>query len=302
MLHIYAATQHLQRSRSTVELAEELGLSRFMIGRMVRRALDDGLVEVRATVTDPIDVDLSNELARKYGLTSAFAVQAPVHQLELVRTAIADIAARLVTEIVEEDDVIGMGSGRTILEMCRRINEIPRCDIVQLTGVATSDSNESLRSVMTFGSIARGRMFPLHAPLVTTAAGATRILTTQPAVRQALKRVEQVNKAVMTLGGWPHGSLLAKQMRDMGEEDILKDTRIVAEIGTTLLDIDGNEVDVLAGRMIGIRTDQLRGIPVKVIVGGGPGKEQAVVSVLRAGLADHLVTDVETAHLALRMG
>ncbi len=296
---IYVAIQHLEHDRSTVEIAEELGISRFMVGRMIKRARDEGLIEVVPKMIDPIDISLSNALASKFRLQAAYAVVPPTETLEQTRSTIASFAAKVLAETVEEDDTVGLAAGRTILEMCENISEMPTCDIVQLTGVATSDANESMHAVMTLSSIARGRMYPLHAPFVTTDAGAGEAIAAQPGVKQALSRMDNLDKAVLSVGGWPNDALLAQQVRELGEFEEVTAAGVVAEIGTTLLDADGNPVDVLCGRMVGISTEQLRRIPTKLVVAGTEGKHRAILAALRAGLVDVLVTDMHTARFAL---
>lgn len=296
---VYAALQHLQHNRSTVDIAEEMGVSRFSVGRMVQRARNAGLFEVQPRMSDPIDPALSLALANHFGLSSAIAVLAPIYEIEQTRAVVASITAKLLGQLVEEDQVIGLCSGRTIIEMCQLVREVPVCDVVQLTGIATTDAGESLRAVMTLSSIARGKMYALHAPMVTTSAAAGSIIASQPSVRESLGRMDRLDMAVLTIGGWPDSSMLAHQVSLMGELGDLMEAGVVAEVGTTLLDAEGRELSVFEGRFIGISTSQLDKIPLKIMIGGGPGKESAVVAALKSGLADILVTDVRTARFAL---
>ena len=296
---VYAALQHLQHNRSTVDIAEEMGVSRFSVGRMVQRARDAGLFEVQPRMPDPIDPALSLALATHFGLSSAIAVIAPIYDVEQTRAVVASITAKLLGQLVQEDQIIGLSSGRTIIEMCQLVREIPVCDVVQLTGIATTDAGESLRAVMTLSSIARGRMYALHAPMVTTSAAAGTVIASQPSVRESLGRMDGLDLAVLTIGGWPDSSMLANQVNLMGDLADLMEAGVVAEVGTTLLDAEGRELSMFEGRFTGISTRQLARIPSRIMIGGGPGKERAVVAALKSGLADVLVTDVRTARFAL---
>ncbi len=298
--HAYAAIEYLLHNRSSSDIAEELGVSRFMVGRMVRRAKLDGLVEIRARLSDPIDVALSGALTQRFALTSAFAVVCALDEPEHVRVELAKVAAKVVPESIEKGDVVGLAAGRTILEMSRRITALPHCEIVQLHGAATTDSNEALRAGFTLGSIARGKLHTLYAPLLTSDAAAARMITSQPAIRQALKKMQTINTAVLSIGGWPANSLLLEQLKAHRESDaFLKKWNVVAEMGTTLLDADGNDLAALDGRTIGISTDQLRKVPLKIVVGGGSEKQAAILAALRANLVDVLITDAATADYCL---
>lgn len=300
--YVYAALQHLEHERSIVDIAEELGVSRFMVGRMVRRVREDGLIEFRPRLSEPIDAGISQELEQCFGLRTALAVATPSEHPDHVRSLVAGVTARLMADLITEDDVVGLGPGRTIVEMCTKINAVATCDVVQLTGVVTSEVDAGVRAVMTLSRVAGGRMFPLYAPFVTTDAASARTIVAQPAVHQALQRMNRLDKTVLTIGGWPNGSLFAEQMREFGKLRLLEEAGVVAEIGTTLLDEHGRELHLLDDHTVGISTRQLTQVPVKVAIGGGREKERAVLAVLRSGLVDVLVTDVRTARLAIENG
>src|SRR5699024_10640798 len=55
----------------------------------------------------------------------------------------------------------------------------------------------------------------------------------------------------------------------------------------------------LEERFIGIPEEQLRKVPLRVGIGGGEGKQQAVLAPLGSGLLRVLITDVRSAELAL---
>lgn len=299
MRYAYVAVEHLQHGRSTVDLGAELGISRFSVGRMIQRARDDGLVEVRTRLPGSIDGPLSGRLASAFGLSSAFVVRPQSDQEERVRHALAEVGARVLQDLIKEDDVVGLGPGRTLLEMSRYVTDAPNCDIVQLTGSATTASADSLRAISAITHVARGRMFPLHAPFFITDAEAARAIAAQPLIRQTLQRMDRLDLAVLSIGGWPDASLLAGMLRDSGDLDDFMMRGAVAEFGTTVLDADGREMDVLADRLIGISTEQLRRVPVKIAIGGGPGKSTALMATLRSGLVDVLVTDAQSARHVL---
>lgn len=297
--YVYAAIQHLRHDRSTVDIADELGVSRFMVGRMIKRARHDGLIDVVPRLPEPVDAELSNALAKHFGLRSAFALSVPSERDDQVRSAIAAMAARLMAALVSEDHTVGLGPGRTILEMCTRVTDLPSCNVVQLTGVATRHPEDSLRALMTLSGVAEGGMLPLHAPLIATDAAAARIITAQPSVKQALRRMDHLDLAVLTVGGWPDSSLLAAQLDDMGDLPHLEGSGVVGEIGTTLIDASGKEVRALDGRLIGITTEQLATVPTTLTLGGGIGKRRAVIAALQSGLLDIIVTDAPTARVAI---
>lgn len=299
MRYAYVAVEHLQHGRSTVDLAAELGVSRFSVGRMIQRAKDDELIEVRTRLPGSIDGPLSGHIASALGLSSAFVVRPQSDREERIRITLAQVGAQVLQDVIKEDDVVGLGPGRTLLEMSRYVTDAPNCDMVQLTGSATTASADSLRAISAIAHVARGRMFPLHAPFFITDSAAARAISAQPLIRQTLQRMDRLDVAVLSIGGWPDASLLAGMLRDSGDLDEVMAMGAVGEFGSTVLDADGRELDVLAERLIGISTQQLRRVPVKIAIGGGPGKSAALLATLRSGLVDVLITDAQSARHVL---
>ncbi len=297
ILHVYVAMQNLAHGRTVNDIAEEIGKSRFVTARMVRKARDLGLIEVRPAVEVPIDVDLSTRLARRYGLQSALVVATRSAQDAEVREAIAAVTARFIRETVQEDDVLGFAPGRTLVLASRQIDALPSADVVQLTGIGWPRLEDGVEVISNIGRAAGGATSPLYVPILIELE-ATPILR-HPAIQETMARFRHVRKAFLTIGGWPDSSLLAQILAENGERETFEERGVVAEFGTTLLDIEGRSVSGLEGRFIGIPETELRWVPLRVAIGGGEWKERGVLATLRSGLAHVIITDVRSAELAL---
>jgi DNA-binding transcriptional regulator LsrR (DeoR family) len=66
-----------------------------------------------------------------------------------------------------------------------------------------------------------------------------------------------------------------------------------------LVDADGNRIQELDERRMGISEATLRAIPTVIAVTTGPKKNSATQAVLRSGLVSSLVTDTEVAAAVL---
>lgn len=55
------ATQYYLDGRSKVDIAQDLGMSRFRVARLITAARDLGIVRIDITVPDAINADLSGE-------------------------------------------------------------------------------------------------------------------------------------------------------------------------------------------------------------------------------------------------
>ncbi|WP_079570454.1 sugar-binding transcriptional regulator [Krasilnikoviella flava] len=299
VLHTYVAMQNLAHGRAINDIAEEIGRSRFATARMVRRARELDLIEVRAKFPDPVDVDLSARLVQRYGLRSALVVAAPSTSMSEAREAIARITARYIADDLEEDDVVGIAPGRTLVLASRLVPELPSADIVQLTGVGAPRLEDGVEVISNMGRASGGATYPLYLPVLLMKDPKARMFLQHPSIQRTLRRMDHLGKAYLTIGGWPGASLLAQQLTDLGERDAFEKKGVVAEIGTALLDRDGSSVSGLEERLVGISEESLRRVPTRVGIGGGAGKERAVIATLRSGICHVLITDVRCAQAAL---
>ena len=60
-----------------MEIAEEFGISRFKVARLIDLARDSGLVRIEIRQQGLIDVDMSSQLQDKFGLQHAVVVDTP---------------------------------------------------------------------------------------------------------------------------------------------------------------------------------------------------------------------------------
>ena len=56
------------------DIAQQMGLSRFKVARLIDRAVQTGLVQIRIGWPGDLDVTLSTELQQRFGLRHAAAV------------------------------------------------------------------------------------------------------------------------------------------------------------------------------------------------------------------------------------
>jgi len=95
------ARRHYLHHRSKVEIAEELGISRFKVARMLDAAREMGLVRIEIVRQGTLDLDLS---------------------------------AHLLQEVVTARDVIGLPWSRTVHAVVGALESLPPVEVVQLTG------------------------------------------------------------------------------------------------------------------------------------------------------------------------
>lgn len=286
--------------RSKVEIAKEFGISRFRVARILDDARASGLVTIEIAMPPGVDIELSEQLRAAYDLRRAIVVDLPVDSEEALRHQLGHAAADLVTELVTEDDVLGIGWGRTLDHMTQQLTTLAACPVVQMTGVVGSLNENSLELVRRVGMVTGGPTFPLYAPLMVSDPQTAASLRAQATVAAVLRRFSDISIAVVAIGSWDPPNSQLRNALPPDEQAELRRRGVRGEICSTLLDDNGNTIaEEFSDRAIAITARQLRHVPEVIGVAGGLDKAAAIQAVLRGGYLNSLITDRSAAQILL---
>lgn len=287
---------------SKIEIGERLGISRFKVGRALRRARELGLVRIELTSPSASLVRLEHELASAFGLQQAILSPTPQGaDEEGIRHAIAAAAAPFFREHIRQGEVVGATWSRTLAYM---INLLPRdpqrgITVVELMGGSGflpkdfSAVNVSARLAERLG----GRCFYLPIPLIVDNIQVRDIFLSDTGIRRTLAMFDQLNTAIMGVGPVSDDQLSYRSGL-MTAQDIARMASLgaVCYVCGHFYNIHGELVDGgFADRTIAISREQLLEVPRRVLVAGGPAKVPTILGALRARLGTILITDEGTA-------
>lgn len=293
----HVAREYYVNGKSRVEIADEMGLSRYKIGRMLDEAVEKGIIRFEIISTPGIDLDLSMRLKQRFGLEHAIAVETPVDTDAEAQSALGEAAAGFLDELVGPDDILGVTSGRTLNAMARALTSLPCSAVVQLAGIAGPVQESGLEVIRRLASFPGVQPWPVYASLVMSDAETARGTLRQPGVRAAVEMFERVTVAFCAIGSWepPNSLMMVNPAVSEQDRERLLHRGVVAEVASTLVTDTGAIVPDLDDRCIAIGEAGLRAIPTRVGVAGGPSKTRAIRAVLLAGLLTGIVTDSYTA-------
>jgi DNA-binding transcriptional regulator LsrR (DeoR family) len=287
------ARRYYLEGRSKVEIAEELGLSRFKVARLLETARASGLVHIEIADPDMIDVDLSARLQDAYGLQHAVVVDTPDDSPTTLRELVGNAAADLLTEIVTADDVLGLAWSRAVSAMTNALDRLPTIPVVQLTGalVQPDVADSSVDLVRQAARISGGAAHFFYAPTVVPDPATARALRKQPEVARTFGRFGSVTKAVVGVGLWAPGESTVYDVTDGKVRRELHRRGVCGEIAGVLIDGDGHQIESdLTERMIGVNAAQLRAIPEVIGLAYSIARRPAVQAAIRGGFIKSLVT------------
>ena len=138
------ARRHYLQNQSKVEIADELGISRFKVARMLEAARERGLVRIEIVRQGSLDVDASARLQERFGLAHAIVVDTADADPGAVRHQLGRAAADLLSEVLVDGDVLGLPWSRNVHAVVAALTSLPRVEVVQLTGaIALPDFDSS---------------------------------------------------------------------------------------------------------------------------------------------------------------
>ncbi len=289
--------------RSKVEIAEEFGLSRFKVARDLDAARSYGIVHIDIRLPERLDAERSELLRERFGLRRAIVVDTLDDHLD-TRRALGSVAARLLSEIVRPDEILGLAWSRGLQAMGADMVELPRCTVVQLNGVLSehTEAGGSVETVRRVATLAGGQAYPIYAPLILPDAATAATLRADPGIAAAFAHFDRLTTAVVAIGGWDERNSTVFQALTPEDRERYTAMGVCGEMSAQLFDVEGNQVHSdLDERIISVSADQLRRVPEVVAVAGAgdESKARAVGAVLRSGLVSTLVTDDAVARVLL---
>ena len=300
---VLAARRYFIDGANKSEIAQELGISRFKVARLLDAARRDGIVRIEIGAPPEIDIKLSSELAARYGLRDALVVRPIDGPDEFRRAQLGRACAELLTQTLEANDVLGISWGRTLHSMVGHLTKLPGCTVVQIVGsVPTLELDvNSMELVRRVGDCAGGPVYPLPVPLLVESPEMAAALRGDPHIHKPIAMFDRLTKAVVGIGAWTASGSTVRAALPEELAAGLDAAGAVADICSTVLDSNGCQVraDGFPSRVIAISPDQLRAVPDVVAIAGGAAKATAILAALRSGLIHRLITDEEAARQLL---
>ncbi|WP_375401464.1 sugar-binding transcriptional regulator [uncultured Amnibacterium sp.] len=287
------AKRYYLDNASKVEIAAQLGLSRFQVARMLDEARRTGVVRIE--VRDPRLPRSGREveLAATLGLSSVRIVQ-PVDGDGLSAVErLGAVVLRQLVQTIRSNPVIGVSWSRTLDTAARFLPALPPCNLVQLTGASyLQGSGAFTRMLLQLGGRGGVTTYPLYAPFIVDRRATADDIRRQPVVAETLSRADSLETAVVSIGGWVEtGSTVWTEVSD-DDRAACTAAGAVAEISGNFIAADGAVLSTpLDGRVIGVSIGQLRRTPHVTGYAYGVERVSAVLAAVRTGVFDSLVLE-----------
>ncbi|AWN16100.1 sugar-binding transcriptional regulator [Salinisphaera sp. LB1] len=291
------------------ELASRFEISRVKVGRLLKRAVAEGIVEIRVRLQHPPNTTAALEKALKERFDIRRAIISVDHKdPERQRELLAGLVARYLDQSLTETSVVAVGMGRNVSAVPEQVvsNQRRHCSFVcaiggSYRGGEAMNSDQICRHMaMRFG----GESVTLYAPAIVADPQIRDALLANDTVRQSLNKAQHADVAVVGVGDILEDSNMVRMGWFTNEEiSTLRQLGVVGDImGYDFIDIDGNLAETpLIGRVIGLTIEHLHDIPDVIAMASEPTKVTGILGALRTGAIDTLATTQSIAQTVLNL-
>ena len=295
-LAINVAKLYYRSDYSQQKIAQELGVSRPSISRLLQYATDKGYVNIQ--IVDPVE-DMSHmeqRLKDKLHLKDVKIASSTINDEEEIKKYIGITAARYLDSIIKDGDIIGVGWGTTLYNMSQALvpKAIKGSQVVQLEGgVSHSEWNNYAREILesfaaNFDTVAQ--YMPL--PVIFDTKETKELVDKDRYIKRVLELGRHANIAIFSVGTVRPNALFFRLGYTGIEEQEKIQKSSVGDICSRFFDVEGRICNRdLDDRTVGITLSELRDKEFSIMISGGEAKINAIRAALKGRYANVLITD-----------
>jgi DNA-binding transcriptional regulator LsrR (DeoR family) len=286
------------------QIAAQLSLSQARVSRLLKQAVEVGIVRTVVTMPTGVHADLEEELQGRYGLRDAIVVDT-AGLTDDTLPALGSAAAAYLDVTLTGRHVVGISSWSETL--ISAVDRMPRKSVavvdkvVQLVGGLGDPAvqMQATRLTARFAELTGAMPIYLPAPGLVGTPAVRRAMLSDPSVKDVTDTWAQLTDALVGIGSLEPSPLLAMsgnaiaadeqaELRSLGAVgDVC--FRFFAEAGTLV----SSKFD---RRIVGITPEELLSVPRRIGVAGGDRKYSAIRASLLGDWVNVLITDLAMAH------
>lgn len=292
------------------QIGKRLSISRHRVGRLLKEAVDTGVVKIE--IRSPLNENtaLERALEQRFALKASLVVgTGPGIAAEEAKRLTGKAGAAFLRELLDESVTIGVGWGSTTFELVDQFEpmDLPDATVVQITGGNKRLSQRFDCHEVTRRLAQKLNVDPvlLHAPGIVDQAQTRQLLMQESAIAESFRCCDEIDIAIVgigSLGAKGQSTLINSGYVSATELKALQRAGAVGDVFSYFIDARGALVRTeLYERLITISLPQIRKISTTVGIATGAAKAQAVAAAMLGGFVNTLVVDGTLAQALLRL-
>jgi DNA-binding transcriptional regulator LsrR (DeoR family) len=302
-LRLRAAWLYYNHGLTQKNVAEQLGLSRTTVIRLLEEALKRGEVRIWIEEGETRCVELAVQLERTLHLDEAIVVP-EAGGVEQTAKSVGLALGKFLSEAISDDMTIGVGWGRTLMASIASFRP-PRHSGVKvislLGGAIEAHFTNPTEYAWRLGSQLDAECFLFPAPLIVDSIDTKQRLVEKCGLNRLDEIAQHLDLAIVSVGDiGPKGTSLARQIITEKEFAELVELGCIGDLLCHFLDENGRTVaHPITERIMSVALDTVGKAKHVVVACGGVNRARAIAAVIKRIGCSTLVTDEGAARAIL---
>lgn len=287
------AVLYYKEKKTQEEIASLYGISRTKVFQLISEVQQHGIVDIFIDYPEYWHTDAGKKLCTYFPNVNIYVINTRNHSISASFDMVCSAAADYLNGIISNKAVLSIARGKTMFRMLQFLNPYqtyPGMEVIQLSGMMEQKEPfyEEIDLVQRVAEIygCHYRCFALPY-IVDTEEFRDQLLqfVMQEDFRELMSHVDILFSSSSTMEPWQYSL-------DQKDFNNLLNTSVVGSFEGIFLDIQGRVVQTpLYQRLITPKEEYIRGIKNRICVASGGYKAQAILAVLRSGLATTVFID-----------
>jgi len=300
------AEMYYVEGKDQSDIALKVGVTRSMISRMLTEARNRGIVEIKVIRPIYSDHELEEAIKTRFGIESVFVVSMDDTKPENLLINLGRAAAEVLNNHLSAGLLIGVAWGTAVSAAIDAVQVMgePSIKVVQLVGAqgARNVEYDGHALVMRLAEKLGGEGYFINAPYLCQTAEIAQSMRETRGIKETIDMGKELNVALLGIGTTEieYSSYYLSGLLTEEEIEVIRKNGVVGDIASNYFHFDGTPYnDNFLNRIITIRLEDLKRVPIRLGIAGGSIKVNAIIGALNSKLVNYLVTDSITARLLM---
>lgn len=302
------ASLYYDQRKTQQEVADEVGITRSTVSRLLTEAQEKGIVEHIVHYpwrTNPV---LEKKLIQAFGLRDVVVLSRLNKSYEEMLSGLGYLGAYYFLKLLKQDSIVGVSWGTGVQQLVKAIRPIsmPDVEVVQLMGGTGTEPGSQIGPLLapTLANLLGCTCRYIHAPLIMDTEVARDTIFQEKSIRETMQYTEKCDIALVGIGSTNPGYYNPYILGYITDEKMIE-IRNKGGVGSTcgeIFDINGNLVDIdVNRRVVGVTRETLAKIDSVIGIAGGAPKAEAILGALEGEFVNVLITDDQAAELVMKL-
>lgn len=290
------------------EIANKFSFSRIKVGRLLKRAKEEGIVEINVRYHPVFSTQLEKQLIERFPISRALIALDHNDEEEQRRQVSALVSGHL-NNMLKDNMVVAVGQGRNVASVADLSGTIQPRDCRFICGIGgTHRPGDVINADHISRLLAKkfgGSSESLYAPAYVENIQLKELLMQNGTIKETLDRARKADIALVGIGDMNEDSYMVKLGWFTPQEinDASLHQGVIGDIaGYDFFNARGEHVNtVMDNRVIGLSIDELRQIPCVIAIASENTKAMAIMGALRTGAIDIIATSARNIRTILSL-